>query len=321
MTRADVRAAARPSRSGSSVRPPAGDGLHLVERAAGVAEAPARELRHRGAARRDERAQGQRDLVADAARRVLVDRGPRRRPTGRAARPLSIMAAVQVASSRWSSPRNTMAISSAGGLLVGDRRRRCSASRNQRICSSVSARPSRLVRMTSTAASISSDGQMARRRRRRAAASPIGCGVPSPSTRQVGPAVPPTAAGGSGRTASTGCAVARPSRHATSRPPPPACRAETSPHSAHSVSPYEAFSTLQPVTTRPSSTSAAAPTREVRVRRVGVLGGGRRRRPAARPSRSSRRIARPCATAGPRRRAGAAAARRRRARAASRGRA
>ena len=36
--------------------------------------------------------------------------------------------------------------------------------------------------------------------------------------------------------------------------------AETSPHSAHSVSPYEAFSTLQPTTIRPSSTSAAAPT-------------------------------------------------------------
>src|SRR5690606_2466693 len=32
------------------------------------------------------------------------------------------------------------------------------------------------------------------------------------------------------------------------------------PHSAHSVSPYEAFSTLQPVTIRPSSTSPAQPT-------------------------------------------------------------
>src|SRR5690606_27965432 len=47
---------------------------------------------------------------------------------------------------------------------------------------------------------------------------------------------------------------------ATSRPPPEACSADTSPHSAHNPSPYEAFSTLQPVTTRPSSTSAAAPT-------------------------------------------------------------
>jgi hypothetical protein len=40
-----------------------------------------------------------------------------------------------------------------------------------------------------------------------------------------------------------------------------ACRAETSPHSAHSVRPNDAFSTLQPVTTRPSAVSPAAPTR------------------------------------------------------------
>ena len=39
-----------------------------------------------------------------------------------------------------------------------------------------------------------------------------------------------------------------------------ACSELTSPHSAQSVTPYEAFSTLQPTTTRPSSTSAAAPT-------------------------------------------------------------
>jgi hypothetical protein len=53
-----------------------------------------------------------------------------------------------------------------------------------------------------------------------------------------------------------------PSTHdiATSRPPPLACSADTIPHSAHSVTPYEAFSTLQPRTIRPSSTSAAAPT-------------------------------------------------------------
>ena len=32
------------------------------------------------------------------------------------------------------------------------------------------------------------------------------------------------------------------------------------PHSAHRVIPYEAFSTLHPLTTRPSSTSPATPT-------------------------------------------------------------
>ena len=47
---------------------------------------------------------------------------------------------------------------------------------------------------------------------------------------------------------------------ATKRPPPLACRAETRPHSAHKARPYDAFSTLQPTTTRPSSTSPAAPT-------------------------------------------------------------
>src|SRR5207244_12734954 len=43
--------------------------------------------------------------------------------------------------------------------------------------------------------------------------------------------------------------------------PPLACSAETRPHSAHRVSPYEAFSTLQPVTTRPAPVTPAAPTR------------------------------------------------------------
>jgi hypothetical protein len=42
---------------------------------------------------------------------------------------------------------------------------------------------------------------------------------------------------------------------------PVAWRAETRPHSAHKVRPNDAFSTLQPVTTRPSPVSPAAPTR------------------------------------------------------------
>src|SRR5258708_32981108 len=53
-----------------------------------------------------------------------------------------------------------------------------------------------------------------------------------------------------------------PSTHATatSRPPPLAYKADTSPHSAQRVRPYEAFSTLHPATSRPSSTRPAAPT-------------------------------------------------------------
>ena len=50
--------------------------------------------------------------------------------------------------------------------------------------------------------------------------------------------------------------------NATSLPPPDMNRSLTSEHSAHSVTPYEAFSMLQPETIRPSETSAAAPTRK-----------------------------------------------------------
>ena len=54
--------------------PPAGDRLQLVQRAAGVAEPPAGQLRYGRAAGRHQRGQRQRDLVADAAGGVLVDR-------------------------------------------------------------------------------------------------------------------------------------------------------------------------------------------------------------------------------------------------------
>ena len=51
----------------------AGDRLELVERAAGVAEPAAAHLPERHAAGRDDRRDRERRLVADAARRVLVD--------------------------------------------------------------------------------------------------------------------------------------------------------------------------------------------------------------------------------------------------------
>jgi hypothetical protein len=53
----------------------AGDRIEFVERAAGVAQAAARDHRHEAAAGRDHRAEHQRDDVADAAGRVLVDHG------------------------------------------------------------------------------------------------------------------------------------------------------------------------------------------------------------------------------------------------------
>ena len=48
--------------------------------------------------------------------------------------------------------------------------------------------------------------------------------------------------------------------NATSLPPPLMCSADTREHSAHSVTPYDAFSTFAPEMTRPSSTIAATPT-------------------------------------------------------------
>ena len=51
----------------------AGDRFHLVQRAAGMAETAARDHRHGRAAGGDDRRQHQRDIVADAAGRMLVD--------------------------------------------------------------------------------------------------------------------------------------------------------------------------------------------------------------------------------------------------------
>ena len=57
-------------------RPPAGDGLELVQGAAGVAESAAGQLRHRHPAGGDQGRQRQGDLVADPAGGVLVGGRP-----------------------------------------------------------------------------------------------------------------------------------------------------------------------------------------------------------------------------------------------------
>ena len=57
------------------VDPEAGDRLELVEGAAGVAQAAAGDHRHVDAAGRGQRREHEAGLVADAARRVLVDLG------------------------------------------------------------------------------------------------------------------------------------------------------------------------------------------------------------------------------------------------------
>lgn len=74
-----------------------------------MAEAPAGELGDGRAAGRDQRGQGERDLVADAARRVLV--GGRAGEDEKSMRsPEAIIAAVQVAISRRFMPLRRIAM-------------------------------------------------------------------------------------------------------------------------------------------------------------------------------------------------------------------
>ena len=150
--RADRRAHVgqlRPQRRRVEVRPPAGDRLQLVERAAGVAEAAAGELRHRDAERRDERRERQGDLVADAAGGVLVDRRPAE-PLERHPLPgvdhregeVADLPPVHAVQQHRHRP--------GGHLLVGDDAARVRV-HSQRIAAVSSARPSRLATMTSMA--------------------------------------------------------------------------------------------------------------------------------------------------------------------------
>ena len=55
-----------------------------------------------------------------------------------------------------------------------------------------------------------------------------------------------------------------------SRPPPVVCSCATTPHSAHSVTPYAAFSTLQPVDHPAVVDQRRRADRELGVRRVGA---------------------------------------------------
>ena len=104
-------------------------------------------------------------------------------------------------------------------------------------------------------------GEVVRGRRRRGAASVEGDDAVAGVDLQLGAAELEedlAAAAARGQVAAVGA------DHRRARPGarrPSAASAWATPHSAHSDRPYDAFSTLQPVTTRPSSTSAAAPTR------------------------------------------------------------
>ena len=108
-----ARRRARRNRSTGQVDAEPGDRLELVERAAGVAEAAARHHRHRDAARGDRRRERDRDLVADAAGRVLVDLRAARSLDRSITSPERVIASAHVASSRSSRPRKKIAISIA----------------------------------------------------------------------------------------------------------------------------------------------------------------------------------------------------------------
>ncbi len=97
------RARSRPARARAGTRgrlergAKAGDRLQLVERAAGVAERAPRHHRDVAAPHAaHERREAERDLVAHAAGRVLVDGAARAAPTSRRRSPESIIARVQV---------------------------------------------------------------------------------------------------------------------------------------------------------------------------------------------------------------------------------
>src|SRR5690606_9235703 len=240
---------------------PARDRLELVERAARVAEAAPGELGHRDTEHRDERRERERDLVADSPGRVLVRRraGERgevhafaaRDHRGGPARDLGAVHAVEqdrhiegahlllghdAARVRVDDPVD-LGVAQAEPVALGDDDvdrveglgHGCARS-TRSLGPNASGSTSAIVLNPLTVSSTRSGPPCSKSSWRQR---PHGMRtLPWPSTHV----------------------------NATSRPPPLAWSAETSPHSAHSPTPYEAFSTLQPTTTRPSSTSAATPT-------------------------------------------------------------
>ena len=265
------------------LRPPPRDRLQLVQRAAGVAESAAGQLRHRDAARGHQRRQRQSDLVADPAGRVLVRGGPGDRrqvePLARGDHRRGPPGELAPGSGHAGRPPWPAPPSAPRPRRRGCRRR--SPNRSDRR----SARRRRVwLRMTSTASKASLTGRsssgaaevLAAERQRQY--SIIAFTPSAVSTSRSGPPCSQSSCRHRPQGISTSPRKST-QANATSRPPPLRVQRRTSPHSAHSPSPYEAFSTLQPTTTRPSSTRAAAPTGNCGVRRV--------RRPMA--SRAARR--------------------------------
>ena len=144
-----------PSRSTSSmnalhrqVDAEAGDALQLVEGAAGVAEAAARHHRHPDAAHRRERRERERDLVADAAGRVLVDLPPAIRERSSTSPECSIASSQCGSSVLQVQPAEEDGHEESGELLVGDLAAG-RAAHDERELLGVSAPPSRFLRIRS----------------------------------------------------------------------------------------------------------------------------------------------------------------------------
>ena len=115
----------------SGWRPIAGNGIELVERAAGVAEAAPGDHRHEAAAGRDDRRQHQRDIVADAAGRMLVEHRPaavRQSSTS----PESRMASVSATRSSHAHAVEEDRHGEGRGLAFGDACRRSGPRRRRR---------------------------------------------------------------------------------------------------------------------------------------------------------------------------------------------
>ena len=250
-----------------------------------------RQLRHRDAAGRDERRQRQRDLVADTAGRVLVggrlrQRGevhplPRRDHRGGPAADLA--------------PASSRSAGSPSPAPTSARRRRSRGCRRRppsRSGSSLSSPPSRLARITSTASCSSrqqlapSDGLQVVGAERVGQHLVDGLDAAAVSTSSVGAAVlAQQLAAAAARHEHVAVAV-----HAHEREQPAAAgrvQRPTSAHSAHSATPYAAFSTLQPddhapvVDERRGAHREAASTARTPVA-IASIGLGPQRRPSRR---------------------------------------
>ena len=267
------------------VGPPAGDGLEFVQRAAGVAEPAPRQLRHGDVVGREKRREDQRDRIAHPAGRMLVDGRHRAAAAGQ---PGQVQSAPRV--NHRGGPSGDLPIIQPAEI---DRHRerghllRSDLPAGERVDDPgdlivvklppvplglddphrVMAPSAGVLRVRAPCAGVPRAGAL------RVVAGVTGGHVRSPgpnasgsnSPRRTGPRAPCTIRSGPPCSWSNcrqrphgarGSPVWATTTSSSSRPPPVRKRSETSEHSAHNVRPYEAFSTLHPVTIRTSASPA-----------------------------------------------------------------